>query len=117
MRMEDKKSLHSKCETRCLQSNLIKVVMHPWIHPTHHSKRHLDRLSRFCKIHSRDQQTDRQNNRRAKLQNLYKLRLLTAVAYESIASVTFWSFDNRREHVSLRKFVVGLFEILEENKA
>ena len=31
--------------------------------PTPHAKRHLDRLSRFAKIHPRDQQTDRQTHR------------------------------------------------------
>jgi len=33
--------------------------------PTHHTKRHLDRLSHFCMIHNRGQQTDRQTDRRA----------------------------------------------------
>ena len=34
--------------------------MLPWAHPSPHPKRHLDRISRFCRAHDRDRQTDRQ---------------------------------------------------------
>jgi len=32
--------------------------MVPWVHPSHPPKQHLDRFSRFCTAHERDQQTD-----------------------------------------------------------
>ena len=44
-------------------------------HLMHHSKRHLDRLSRFCTIHGRRQQTDRQTNRTNAKLNLYQYAL------------------------------------------
>jgi len=36
--------------------------MIPLAYSSHH-KRHLDRFSRFCSAHERNQQTDRQTNR------------------------------------------------------
>jgi len=32
----------------------------PWAHPSPHAERHLDRFSRFCTVHCRYRQTDRQ---------------------------------------------------------
>jgi len=37
-----------------------------WAHPSLPSDRHLDRLSRFCKAHERDQQTDIQTDHATK---------------------------------------------------
>jgi len=37
--------------------------MVPWAHPSQPHKRHLDRFSRFCRAHERDQQTDRHTDR------------------------------------------------------
>jgi len=38
--------------------NPIKHMVH-WAHPSQSPKRHLNRFSRFCRAHERDQQTDR----------------------------------------------------------
>jgi len=34
-----------------------------WFHPSLHPKRHLNRFSRFCRVHGRDRPTDRQTDR------------------------------------------------------
>ena len=37
-------------------------IMVPWAHQSLPSNQHLDRFSRFCRVHKREQQTDRQTN-------------------------------------------------------
>ena len=38
-------------------------LLHPWMQPTHHPKRHPDPISRFSTVHRTDQRTGRPTNR------------------------------------------------------
>jgi len=43
------------------------AYMVPWAHSSPQPKRHLDRFSRFCRVHDRDRQTDRPTDRQTTL--------------------------------------------------
>jgi len=52
--------------------------MIPWAHVSQFPKRHLDRFSRFCRPHERDQQTDTQTTQRATYAAIDRIYVLHA---------------------------------------
>ena len=56
----------------------------PLAHPTHHPKRHLDRVRRFSKIHSHYQRTDGRTNR----ENNHRTRLVIGLITSCCTAMT-----------------------------